>query len=54
MTKRMKRLLEVLKKNPGSDAVKLSTLGIPTQRGIIREAEVAGLIEWKDDGWYVK
>lgn len=52
LTKREKKLLKVLKANPGIDAIRLKELGVPTRCGIVRHAELIGLIRW-DNGWYV-
>ena len=49
------RLLDLIRKNPGLNAPDLMGKGFrPMTHGSLRNAEIAGEIEWSGSGWYIK
>ena len=50
-----RRLLDLIRNNPGLDAKQLRVLGFRVlSHGSLWEAEQAGEIEWSGSGWYIK
>ena len=48
------RLIEIVAKNPGCDAIKLKGKGFrPSTHGSLRAAEFAGILVFRDGGWFV-
>lgn len=47
------KLVEIVRKNPGKDAIALKGKGFrPQTHGSLREAEKAGLVKYINGGWY--
>lgn len=53
-TKRQISLLDLIRKHPGLDALTLRAKGWSPKQGSLAAAEAAGLIEYRNGGWYVK
>ncbi len=55
MDRKTEKLIALVRKHPGLDGESLKEKGWrPGVHGSLREAERAGLVEYRNGGWYVK